>query len=1171
MKKLSLILILLMSCLGGKAQNTPVLTVVNGVYTYNSHQPFVLDLQFTVPSGQNISHIAVELSFTSNAATPGNHVYCEGATYGGVDMINSVTPFNASRTFTTNIVPISGEASTNMQFNLNTKEGVFCDLETLGLGMKTELTFQAKVLFYDAPAAPVPVGVLTSDTGVVALKAHSKWTVSNTMSVNEADLCLGGYVRYVVTVSHPNENTGAYNLQNAFVTYEIPLNATIIKVMKNGANVAFTHLSQTQSTRTIRLGSPGSLIVPGDNGSASDNYEVILQYPCDQFGLNTTYVTSAALAASDPCGLPPMINMASAPVSFNQSCCKICDKPAKFTKDGFASFGQFCPGSCVLSSYELLFDNYLSQVAYNNLKITDTLPAEVDVREIITDSNMPCDTLTYMLVPGGVQTVLNPSGKITLPPDTQVQWITWAYGSIPGFSGVRNTLRFRLSNTVLPGHHVINTARARALTPAFYEAAANDKVVENCQPLLSLSKRIFLGSGACEKTVTTLPNNIVTFRLRLQNTGSETLTGGQIKDNLDSRFEFVPNSVKYYSGTQECPSGGSMSASGPIVFTQSGSLLTFDNVNLEPQCSDVSKYLIIEFKAKVRPGTPSGTYDNIAILKSNTYGELQSNTVSVRVNDHFRVQSKMEVACVNGTFGTQLTAAPGDPLLYRITVSNTGNIAAKDLRIFSIRPDIGDEQSCCTPYARGSQFPILYTAAGLPPGNNMVEKYYNSMNCRAEVCNGDTICGSTGTITTARAIGLVAQNSNYILQPGYTFTYVFSAVAGQGAIGSKAYNDMAASMRRSDNNELITATCPPMTTVTLGNENEGCGKVTGCAEITYDTAYCEVGTADAFYSFCIKNNTAFEANTIKLKLPPGIVISSASAPGGYTYSTMAGGYHIFYSPQGIPPGNTLCGFTMRVNTALMDGLRLCYTVALHQGTEEHQPNCCYDSLNLHCINLTDCRDSCADILDLRAYCSEDKAGVRTYSLSFRVRNNGLTELDKIRLYSPLFDRYYSLPSPVLKYATSGNINIGPLTLAGSPSSICFNLTAYNMTIKAGTPCVDDSCNARLRCAPVSYPCLMQGPGSGGSQKGTGNSIPAGTFHIYPNPTHDQLTIQLSPLLEDTRLTLTDLAGKELKSVTIPANTGKLVLPLQDIAAGVYLLTGTAPNGTRILNERITRY
>jgi hypothetical protein len=69
-----------------------------------------------------------------------------------------------------------------------------------------------------------------------------------------------------------------------------------------------------------------------------------------------------------------------------------------------------------------------------------------------------------------------------------------------------------------------------------------------------------------------------------------------------------------------------------------------------------------------------------------------------------------------------------------------------------------------------------------------------------------------------------------------------------------------------------------------------------------------------------------------------------------------------------------------------------------------------------------------------------------------------------------------------------------------------------------------------------------------------------TFSVYPNPFNDLVTVSFSPNSTVTEMRVSDLTGRELKSVVIKEGTLNTILDLTSLSGGVYLLTVLSDKG-----------
>ena len=103
------------------------------------------------------------------------------------------------------------------------------------------------------------------------------------------------------------------------------------------------------------------------------------------------------------------------------------------------------------------------------------------------------------------------------------------------------------------------------------------------------------------------------------------------------------------------------------------------------------------------------------------------------------------------------------------------------------------------------------------------------------------------------------------------------------------------------------------------------------------------------------------------------------------------------------------------------------------------------------------------------------------------------------------------------------------------------------------------------------PELLLGTEAGGllsygvRAQGLAARTPAATllsFHFYPNPAHDQLTLELP---QPAQVEVLDLTGRRVRRAALPA--GRPTLPLSGLAPGVYLLRATTTDGRSATRRR----
>ncbi|MFT5278547.1 MAG: hypothetical protein ACI9P8_000173 [Bacteroidia bacterium] len=82
------------------------------------------------------------------------------------------------------------------------------------------------------------------------------------------------------------------------------------------------------------------------------------------------------------------------------------------------------------------------------------------------------------------------------------------------------------------------------------------------------------------------------------------------------------------------------------------------------------------------------------------------------------------------------------------------------------------------------------------------------------------------------------------------------------------------------------------------------------------------------------------------------------------------------------------------------------------------------------------------------------------------------------------------------------------------------------------------------------------------------------FNVYPNPTHDNLTVAISSDIDQAmNLELTDLSGRIVGQELVQANAGGVLttLNLANLVSGIYFVRVLSANGSILHTEKISRY
>jgi uncharacterized repeat protein (TIGR01451 family) len=832
-KKIILVLLWLCSITALHAQQ-PVLTAPGGTQ-HPSNTAFNLDLQFTIPNAPCNARVAAVLTVNPNGSgITSQQIFVQGGVYGSQQLFStSPFPFTNFTAATNTVAAQTG--STNMAFVINTLPGVICN------GARP--VFSAELFFFTADGKPCDT--LASNRVEITITAQNKWTIDNRNVTDPLALCIGRPVIYQVDVNHPANISGSYNLTGTSITYTVPAGAQVLNVLNNSSTpIPFT------ITATGAVFNTGNYTV--STGSMLSSFFVIVLYPCGSvFNNGANITTNAAYNGLTPCGNNATQAEPETIIFTLPPCCNGGHVPL-FIKEKWTNDVLFCPGGCRQPSvYRIRFNNAAFPTAYPQLTITDNIPANVIVSQISTQvPNGSTCILNYTLQPGGNFNINVSTGSVqvnTLPgftPGAILTSVRWVYANVPGFSSITNELWFTLSANAQLGSVITNTTTAVSANPPLNLTAQHQSTVSQCQAGPDIRKEIFNpATNTCADNITAVPGDEVIYRLVLSNNGNAAVQAGEIIDNLNSNLSLSGgiNSVRYlYSGTS-CPQSGAMQpppftlpgSALPITFTQTGQQLRWNNVNLPLVCSgQPQQWLVIEFRVRVNNGTPSGPIPNQYTLSSPRplpiLTTIPSSVATINVVDFLNITNRMEVACPNGNYVTHLSVRPGDAIRYRITVTNTGNIAVRNTRVFNVRPQVNDITSCCPQLPRGSQFGVSYTSLNAPAV--FAQQFYNQQNCNGIICNGAP-CVPAGGIATAQSLALVAGNNN-VLQPGQSYVIEINGTAGNGLLGQAALNDAGVSAIRVDNSQPITAVCSSLPQVII--DTTGCSIDTcSCGEWQY--------------------------------------------------------------------------------------------------------------------------------------------------------------------------------------------------------------------------------------------------------------------------------------------------------------------------------------------------
>jgi uncharacterized repeat protein (TIGR01451 family) len=602
--------------------------------------------------------------------------------------------------------------------------------------------------------------------------AQNKWTMEKSLF---AGCAVDNDVIFRVCIMNPaGGDIGGLNLTNVTMTDLLPANAVVTSIP------GYTY-TQTGSSVTINTGLPSTL--PVSPWNAWYCLYIHVTFPSASFSTGQTVTNMATLRYNTPCDTARPLTMSD---TGNVTLCAATNTGSlgKYLSIGlyFPSnpyyYPSFSPGCC--GTYTMYYNN-TGTTAQNGFVMEDLVPSTLDVSSVVTNvpsgqtvtvnvycwtgtscGTTPCATATYTVA--GAQT-------LTIPASSNVCKVRWTYSApIPVAASLSNNLNVcvRTASYASPftpvavGQNIVNTVTAQATGLATL-TANHTKPVDSLRPKILASKFFMGGCDASTCSPLTagpfVPGNTVRWRMAVSNVGNTNAAPCVIYDTLPAGLTFAGN-VKYFYGTfnwlanQYAPPCCSLTTTVP---TQVGGTITtpatgatnlaFSFPVLPYRCDGQVDYFVIEFDVLISsaPPAPPGLYTNkFTFTAGNLPAPSVSNPAYLTVNSIAQLTLQKEVRLKpSGTFSTNATIPAGQTIEYRLRVTNSGNLALKDICLLDIMPHGGDIYVLPPYNPRASAFDIpllgggVVAPAGYTTGYNNIGTTKNPR--RSLVCSG--FCG----------------------------------------------------------------------------------------------------------------------------------------------------------------------------------------------------------------------------------------------------------------------------------------------------------------------------------------------------------------------------------------------------------------------------------------------
>jgi len=760
---------------------------------------------------------------------------------------------------------------------------------------------------------------VTTDKVCMTAIARNKFTIEKTAVA----ILPHQVVRWKVCVTNPaGSNLGGYDLTWPTFYDAFPSGAQMIAVTDlNGTPIAGANLG---------AGSWSSGTLAANQGLYQVCFLVDIQYPSPTWRSGDVVRNCVRMDAGHACQEDSLIRLTSCDTAV---LAKVKSVPgmqaAKYLSLGANGAGPFSPGCTGV--YSIWYKN-TGNTILSNVTIEDALPHEIEVTQIGTMLPGQCSAFEYQTngvnvwyahAPAATLNVYGTAGPTNLgltPGLDYISRVRWTYSTIgAGQQIAYNTVSFNIlpwkfddhNDPTSPADVITNTATADA--PGLNTITmVNDRKVDPFAPSITLAKYVVRTCSGFAGPY--LPGHIARYRLVVGNYGSADATAFTVTDVLPSYFSYAGNETHYYLNGPwltytSVPPCSPSSTSIPFAITpQPGgnqigaSTVGWSIGGLPHDCGGNVDYMVIEFDVRISaaPPAPAASYWNHFTVASQQLGTLTSPDAQLIVNAVTSISTEKQVrALPGGTFGSSATVEPGNPVEYRLRITNTGNQSLDNLRLMDILPYSSDRYVVNVVQGRGSSGQMVLSSAPVASSGSPMIGYHNAgIVCRipflpiaADItgCNG-------GPWSTSSAMGydkaFRMDFGSWQLAPAAMLDVTFQATA-PSTDSTVACNSFGVVGRTVANGQAFPPLEPAPVCVDV---------VASCTQLIDEKISCRSGDRGAIvydYCFSIRNNSSLPL----YHFDPDIV-----APSGATLTP--GSLSFWGNP--IPPGGVAGPFCFTI-------------------------------------------------------------------------------------------------------------------------------------------------------------------------------------------------------------------------------------------------------------------
>ncbi|WP_444667005.1 hypothetical protein [Flavobacterium columnare] len=781
-----------------------------------SGTPFIININYINPTITSCRDQKIELNLGSLEYLPANSIIGSA--------VANVSTSGGNNILTITNIPYQIGVSITLLVGVKFKEGTTCNGAQTSIFAKY---FECGNLIKTTEA--LTISASASNKAKIYLRQITAYDKKTNVNSSQIDaFCLGKKVRYSVEISNYdaiNSNSNGVNFNSPIIYVELPNCAIIKGVYKNNTfETVNGNFNETTSGSTKIVSWIGENVPFSSTSYFQKVYDIEVEYPCT----NTTCIGDLQLKAyaiSKDCNNQDIETQSPRPIIVTKMLPN-CDDSCTTGNGGYQidfSYALYCPSSCNTKSNTVIIDFYApgpisGTSSSKNVAPTGdslrvykvTLPDNINLlSERLTGANTICNNLVQVSY---LDQANNPTNQ------ANAKHILFKIACFDFSYRLLANIRFNYKNPslVTSGSSFIFGTTATINDQVFIPYREFTATVNNCNPIIRIRKELKKVTTDNSSNFTTsalgISNDVFIYRIKITNVGDKEQLNSIFTDPLDSNQIFLgglkiaytndPNLTNIplvYGNSYTLPgTNNRITITKPIVNNSSGGgTLSFSNFTLP--CDD-TKYLIIEFKVKIKQGVYTGTQIKNRITSNSGFF---SNETLITVPDIGKYETKFLVWCEDNQewYDDYVMIRRNENTKLKLRVINTGT---KDIilhNILNLRPLTNDNyESNTDPRNTNVPFELKYDCSKTPSvyldgnqlNNTQVQVDFASngvdMNRQSLVCdytqNGSVPNFSNSCNTDTSNWMKVDFKQGLILKPSQTIEVIYNAKATGNELGT---------------------------------------------------------------------------------------------------------------------------------------------------------------------------------------------------------------------------------------------------------------------------------------------------------------------------------------------------------------------------------------------------